>query len=769
MRRNAISVTDARVVYALAAAAGVAAAFAGCHPTGEAVPDVIVTAAFAGFVTWASASAPYWALAGAAGIAAVFAANQPALVAIALIALGLGLFLGLNRGSLPALRALSGALTVQVVLRLTWNPMFLGSAMVALAAVGLLVVTGVSRRQRYIRRRTLIGAAGVAGFVVLAVLGLALGGALASSSANDGYKDLLSGLRAVRSGDPTTAAASLRKAATELHDASDQWTAPWAQPARMVPVLAQNSNALGDIMRSAGDSADAAAKALDLVDLSQLRVINGVIDVEALGLLSTPLGDLAQSVGNLAEALDTTNSPWLLDPVQSRIASANDLAGDVKREAQTTQATAQVGPAMLGLDGPRRYFIAFTSPAEARGLTGLMGNWAEVTINKGALKLTDHGRTAELINGLTALTPPSGASAATLKATDEFFARYGPYGAGTGAQGSTVTPKFWSNITMSPDMPTVGSSMAQLYEQATGRAVDGAIVIDPKGLAAMLEVTGPVSVAEANVTLSAETVEKYLLLDQYNTPEGKRADVLEAVTLATVDRILHASLPGPQVLAADMGPAATQGHISVWATRPDEQRLMQLTGMDAALPNSNGLDLLAVVNDNASGNKIDTFLERSVTYKPVFNERTGRTDAELTITLTNNAPTSGYPDYVIANLVDLPTGTNRTLLSVFTPLAFTAATLDDEPIGLSSGTEQGSNVFSTYLNLAPGQQRTVHITLQGALDPGPYQLMYRPQPLAQPEDLFVEAKNPSGRTLAGFAGNPRRRSVLSGKGLSPWR
>ena len=32
----------------------------------------------------------------------------------------------------------------------------------------------------------------------------------------------------------------------------------------------------------------------------------------------------------------------------------------------------QVAPSMLGADGERRYFIAFTTPAETRGLGGSM-------------------------------------------------------------------------------------------------------------------------------------------------------------------------------------------------------------------------------------------------------------------------------------------------------------------------------------------------------------------------------------------------------------
>ena len=757
-RRNSITARDSLVVIAVAVGSGVLAAFAGCNPTGELFSDVAVTAMFAAFVTWAAASAPWWAMMASAGAAAVFASGQPALFVVATAAFALGALFGAYRNSLPPLRAASGALTVQVVLRLEWNPMFLGSAMVAVAATGLLVVTGISRRSGYVRRRTYRGAAIAGGFVLIALVGLGLSGGLARSDANAGYQDLVTGLKAARNGDPVAAARSLHKAAATLREASDQWSGPFSQPARLVPVLAQNGAALGDIIEAAGDAAEAAADALDLVDLEQLRVIGGVIDVEAMALLSGPIGELEQAVADLAGALDATESPWLLSGVQSRLADAGKLADEVARSVLTARSAAEVGPAMLGNDGPRRYLLAFTSPAEARGQSGLMGNWAEITITEGALRLTDNGRTNELISGL---------DDAVLEAPADYFARYGPYGAG--GDGSPVHPKYWSNVTMSPNMPSVGSAMAQLYEQAMGRSIDGVIVVDPAGLAALLDLTGPVTVTDARVTLSATNVEQYLLLDQYSSSEAQREDVLEAVTLATVDRVLVASLPGPQVLAADLGPAATEGHIAIWAVRPDEQRLMQMMGVDAALPALDGADGLAVVNDNASGNKIDSFLHRSVTYLPVFDERTGRTSATLTIELTNDAPAIGYPDYVIGNLLGLPAGTNRTLLSVYTPLSFTKVTLDGEPIGMTGGEEQGWNVFSTFLTLAPGEQRVIEIALDGVLSAGDYRLLYRPQPLANPERLDLEATSPDGRTLAGFSGSPGRRSVLSATGIAPWR
>ena len=86
--------------------------------------------------------------------------------------------------------------------------------------------------------------------------------------------------------------------------------------------------------------------------------------------------------------------------------------------APPLHAAAEVGPALLGADGPRRYFVAFTNPAEARGQSGLMGNWSELTIDEGRIELTDTGRTAVLDRGIDNSDP------IFLDMPEEYFDRY---------------------------------------------------------------------------------------------------------------------------------------------------------------------------------------------------------------------------------------------------------------------------------------------------------------------------------------------------------
>ena len=68
---------------------------------------------------------------------------------------------------------------------------------------------------------------------------------------------------------------------------------------------------------------------------------------------------------------------------------------------------------------------------------------------------------------------------------------------GGSAPASTAQPvaiDFWSNVTMSPDFPSITEVIAQLYPASGGTPIDGAIAIDVESIARFLELTGPLQV-----------------------------------------------------------------------------------------------------------------------------------------------------------------------------------------------------------------------------------------------------------------------------------
>lgn len=753
------------VPWLIVAVSGLLGALSGCRPTGSGAVDRPLCLLVAAAVTFLGGRAPSWALIVGAGVAAAATSNGSiAIMVAAWLVLLLPIAAAWRRVDSVAVSTIAAAGVVQVSMRLTWNPFLGASALVGVAACALVGVAGLARQTRRTRRVSLRVGLGVLGFVVVAFGGLAAAGAQARTGAVDGYRQLVDGLQLVRSGNLDEAAASLRAASDNLARAADDLDRPWARMSAALPMVAQNRDAAARLMATAARTSSAAAALLDEVDLQALQLSGGAIDVAAIQAAVEPLARLDATIADLQHTLVDTDSPWLVRPLDRRLSEARRRAVDVGQQATTAALAAREAPAMLGADGPRRYLLTFGTPAEARGSSGLLGNWSELTIDAGRLSLTGSGRVSDLM-ALTEQTPFG------IDASDDFFDRYD--NVGLGKRGGVITPSFWQNVTMSPDMPSVGAAVAQMYRGATGRDVDGVLIIDPAAIAALLDVTGPIQVPERDAPLDSSNVEQFLLLDQYQLDTDSRADLLASVTTATVARLLTGTLPPPQELAAKLGPAALGGHMSMYAVRAEEEAMLAAIGMDASLPQLvgayAGADGLAVVTQNAGGNKLDAFLQRTLSYDATYDDTSGTVRSTLAVHLANSAPTSGYPPYVISNLVGIRDGTNRMILSVYSPLAVDRVLVGDVPTKFGVDRELGYFVYSLVVDVPSKSEVDVRFELSGVVARGGYRLVYRPQALPHADEVAISALDEQGTPLVAFDGTLSRRSVLADGAVKPWR
>ena len=111
-----------------------------------------------------------------------------------------------------------------------------------------------------------------------------------------------------------------------------------------------------------------ASRAITSADISTISMVAGSVDLSALTAMEPDLTKTAALLETGVDELDEARSPWLLSPVSTRMASLTDEMRDVLPEAQIAAHAARVVPGLLGEDGPRRYFVAFGSPAESREL-----------------------------------------------------------------------------------------------------------------------------------------------------------------------------------------------------------------------------------------------------------------------------------------------------------------------------------------------------------------------------------------------------------------
>ena len=323
-----------------------------------------------------------------------------------------------------------------------------------------------------------------------------------------------------------------------------------------------------------------------------------------------------------------------------------------------------LAPDMLGAGEPRTYLVLFTTPSESRGLGGFIGSYGELTVDDGRLTLSNFGRAQDL----DAAAVQAGAR---VEGHEAFLRQYGRFGYGDdGAVGNAA----FRNLAMSPDFPTVAEIGASLYEQTTGREVDGVIAMDPFVVSALLRYVGTIDLPTVGVQLDAGSAIPYLLLDQYvlgAADNDTRADGLAEAASLTFDALLGGALPDPITLvprprSADQRAATARverrsrgaGAAGARPCRRVDPRARRL-GRLGASPCPTAAATRSTTS--SSGGR--------ATRRPPTTS--GETTATLRVELTNNAPAEGYPPYVIGNRVGLPSGTNRLYVSFYSPLALT--------------------------------------------------------------------------------------------------
>jgi Protein of unknown function (DUF4012) len=646
----------------------------------------------------------------------------------------------------PAVGAAASGLAALALLRATDLGFHGSSALATAVLVVPVLVSGYRHAGRRSRRRARMGS--VALLALVGVVGVAYGAAALSarSDVERGVERLRQGLASGRDGDDAAAATHL-DAAADAFAAADDTLGGWlATPAEALPVVGHNARAAEAMATEAAavarEGADAAADA----DVDTLTVEGGRLDLERVRSLEGPLDDVASAVSAGMERVDDVDTAWLVPPVADRLAMVEDelaaAAPDVERAADATRLV----PAMFGGEGTSRWFVAFVTPVEARGRTGFMGNFAELTAVDGKVDMTRFGRASELEAGGTP------GPQRTLSGPDDYVARWARFDPAA----------TWRNVTMSPDFPSIGQVIAELYPQSGGQPVDGVLAVDPVGLAALLELTGPITVPDVATPLTSDNAADFLLRQQYLAfPEtAERVDTLESLARATFDRLTAGDLPGPRVVGESLSAAADAGHVHAWAVDPAQQALFEDLGIDGALPGAVRSDYLGVVSNNAVGNKIDLFLSRQVSYDVDWDPDTGLLDATATVVLTNGAPAAGLPRTVIGSPIRgddaPPPGTNRTYLSIYSPWSIDGARLDGEPVTVERQREGDHYAYSLFVDVPPdGGARTVELSLQGRLTgTDDYRLTAGTQPLVTPDELALTVDAAGGGAVT--ASGPMR-------------
>jgi Protein of unknown function (DUF4012) len=717
----------------IAGTAVAAAVLTNARPTGLDTTDMFWSAALVAALASLGATARRWTWFLPAGAGALLAGDGVAM-ACAGVAIVIAFVSVLRNTRSRARGALVSGLGGIALLRA--GPLgFHGlTAVITFVAIVPAMVSGYQHASRRVRHRARRIAAIGGSVIGLMLVGAALGLLSVQKDLAAGVRGIDDGIAAARDVDDELAAEQLDAAARSLTSAETTLTGWFVSPARSLPIIGPNLDAVGTLAAQAGDVAEVSSLAASSADVDALHFTDGRLDPQVVADMEGPLARVLHALQSMQAEVDGVRSPWLLSLVTSRIDRLEEQVDGALPDAEIAQGVVSIAPGLLGADGPQRYLVFFTTPVEARGRIGFPGNYAELVVDNGQLSMPVFGRVSELEDA---------GSGRTLSGPADMVSRYARFD----------IANTWRNLTMTPDFPSFAVAANELYQQSGGQPVNGVISVDPAGLAAVMRlVDEPVQVPGRDEPLTADNAEEFLLSGQYSEYEDdneQRLEVLDEVARTTFRRLTAADLPGPRSLSRALDPVADGGHVMFAPIDPGAFAVLSTFGVTGYLPAPDaGEDSLLVTTTNAAGNKADLFLQRREQYSVRWDPETGQLQSTLRLTLENQAPAEGYPDYVLGNAVDLPRGTNRSFVSIYSPFALEAARIGGQPAALQAEVELGRNVYSTFVDIPAGAAVDIEVDLSGTIEGRRYVLDIPVQPFAKPDEATVTVEVVGGTAVS---------------------
>jgi hypothetical protein len=498
----------------------------------------------------------------------------------------------------------------------------------------------------------------------------------------------------------------------------------------MVPVAGHGVRAVEDVtevMLPVLDAADALTRKLEAIEGLQV-VENGTIRTDLLAGLRGPLVRQVDALDRLVAAARERRSGWIPPPLWEALEDLERRAAGYLASAEKgAEAVRLMGP-MLGGTGPRKYLVVLLNNAELRGAGGIPSAAGLVKAVEGRLELGRFRHTVDLRG------PRPYRKVA---APGDFRRRFSPYKADT---------TFWTNTTFSPDVPDVALVAARSFKKVTGKKVDGVILVDPRGIAALMPPDAAVSIDGTDVTVGRSDLPDYTYSGVYEdlggATERRRTALLELGQGAFEAILAGGGLAGRETLE-DAGRAVAGGHVRIVSFDADEQKVLDALDASGDLDGAPG-DSLLVAAQNFSADKLDYWARRRISHSCSVGEDAA--SCTTVVTLSNRTP-EGLTRYVAGR----PYGALESLVEVYVPEAATPGAVELTGPGLTveADRQDGHHVAGAFLEPLPGERSTLTVGYELPLEDDGYSLEVLPQPLTHDARLKVALDVPEGWVLGG--------------------
>lgn len=446
-------------------------------------------------------------------------------------------------------------------------------------------------------------------------------------AAAEGRAQASSGVRSLVTGDNAAAVSKFQAAGESFVRAKDMLGPGWlTDAAKAVPLVGRQVSVVDALLALGLHGSEAGTELAATVSDMPGKGAGKTPTITEKGRrhLDAALVSLCAAAARAPELSDD----GLLPPLAGVVSSVHDALAPVT--PFLTRCDSLAGLERYLLSGQHRFLLVSQHPGEIRPTGGFIGSY-------GVLSIGPRGFSLEKYEGIEELPVPP-----------ELHIPSPP--------GDILTRWFkLRDANWWIDFPTSARELLMFWHEYGQEPVEGVIAIDTSAMSAILEVTGPVTVAKHDETFTAENLLErlnYLLETDYHekqveagwtlNPKEKKA-VLVALAHQLTERVLSG---GPKVMAQSLyalSRAADQKHLQLYVLDPAGQAAVTGLGWSGSLtPPEGTTDLLAVSNAMNRATKANMGVRKTIDYE-VALAPDGSAETTLTLGYANTAPYATPP------------------------------------------------------------------------------------------------------------------------------
>ena len=378
----------------------------------------------------------------------------------------------------------------------------------------------------------------------------------------------------------------------------------------------------------------------------------------------------------------------------------------------------QNAPALAGVEGPKKYLVAFQNSAEARGTGGLIGAFAIIEFDRGKFAVLKTGSNA-ILKSLNEIPIPMPAEYTTLYRSD---------------------PAIWLNSNLSPHFPYGAQIWMELWRLQSGEKLDGVIAIDPTAISYLLKSTGPITLASGEEITAQNVVQKTLkdAYKRYEKDNNARKQYLVDIMNATFARFTSMQF-SKLSFAKQVVPVLLQNRLLIYSSDATIQDALSLTKLGGTMNLGPNNEYRAVIL-NIDASKLDYYLDREIAVKTTKCGVNATTEVSIKVTnqVTNPEKLSAY---VLSRKdktkpADLVTGQHRFKVFIYGPNGSTLISASRSSVKGSAGgvgSERTRPLLASDVDLSPKQSEVITATFSAGTGP----VTFVDQPLVLPSVIKI--------------------------------